>query len=636
MSTFVVSARKYRPNRFEDVVGQEHVSGTLKNALQTDHLAHAFLFCGPRGVGKTTCARILAKVLNCQSPTADFEPCNDCDSCKAFNKNASFNITELDAASNNSVEHIRALIEQVRFQPQQGKYKVFIIDEVHMLSQQAFNAFLKTLEEPPPYAIFILATTEKHKIIPTILSRCQIFDFRRIQVSDMVVHLFNICQQEGIEASPDALHIIGQKADGALRDALSIFDRIVAFSGKKITYEDVIANLNVLDYDYYFRLMDAFLMENITEVMLIFDQVLRKGFDPELFINGLAEHLRNLLVCKDPETLQLLECGDGLRKRYQEQAHLSPTSLLLTALNLANDCDLNYKMARNKRLHVELSLIKMTHAGRAFTLGTAPAQEVPANGQPQKKTADLSTSSVSPSVQSAPTAPAATSQKEGVSSSAPENTSAPDPAPSREIPPELSQEVQPEPQAQGVPPEDSGEKAAVAASKPVNGQAEAVVTHGKSGLKRSSRHGLTHLNMDALLAEVEEDLEQQPQEIPELQEETVRQYFENYIDQHDKNSVKMLLKNVVVELDGSELVAKVGTRLAESSVREESELMDYLRKELRHPELSLRIEIDPSMVVEPPKRQKPLDAKDKYRLMNEVNPQIRDLIKRFGMRPDEE
>lgn len=636
MSTFVVSARKYRPTRFEDVVGQEHVSGTLKNALQTDHLAHAFLFCGPRGVGKTTCARILAKVLNCQSPTPDFEPCNECDSCKAFSKNASFNITELDAASNNSVEHIRALIEQVRFQPQQGKYKVFIIDEVHMLSQQAFNAFLKTLEEPPPYAIFILATTEKHKIIPTILSRCQIFDFRRIQVSDMVVHLYNICQQEGVDASPDALHIIGQKADGALRDALSIFDRIVAFAGKKITYEDVIANLNVLDYDYYFRMVDAMLIENITEVMLIFDQILRKGFDPELFINGLAEHLRNLLVCKDPETLQLLECGDGLRKRYQDQAQLSPTSLLLTALNLANECDLHYKMARNKRLHVELSLIKMTHAGRAFSLGS---DAVPANGQTQKKTPEVSTSTetlTQPTRDSAPPAETPANTDERSQEIRTEASTAVDAASEGNISPELTNESEPEVSSKEDQTEDMEVVAPPDPAPVTNGKSERAAANGRSGLKRSSRHGLGSLNMDALLAEVEEDLDQQPDEIPELELEAVQRAFNDYIEQHEKNSVKMLLKNVKVDLDDSELVVKVGTRLAESSVREETELMDYLRSQLKHPELSLRIEIDPSMVVEPPKRQKPLNAKDKYRLMNEVNPQIRELITRFGMRPDEE
>ena len=278
MSTFIVSARKYRPARFDEVVGQQHVSQTLKNALQSDHLAHAFLFCGPRGVGKTTCARILAKVLNCQNRTEDYEPCGTCDSCKAFDSNASFNITELDAASNNSVEHIRSLIEQVRFQPQQGAYKVYIIDEVHMLSQQAFNAFLKTLEEPPPYAIFILATTEKHKIIPTILSRCQIFDFKRIQIPTMVSYLKDICTKEKIKAEESALHIIAQKADGALRDALSIFDRIVSFSGNTITYDDTIANLNILDYDYYFKVIEALLSEDGPQTLLLFNEILDKGF----------------------------------------------------------------------------------------------------------------------------------------------------------------------------------------------------------------------------------------------------------------------------------------------------------------------------------------------------------------------
>jgi len=296
MGKFVVSARKYRPNRFVDVVGQEHVSQTLKNALQNDHLAHAFLFCGPRGVGKTTCARILAKVLNCTNLTEEKEPCNECESCTSFNKNNSFNIVELDAASNNSVEHIRALNEQVRFQPQQGDYKVFIIDEVHMLSQAAFNAFLKTLEEPPAHAVFILATTEKHKIIPTILSRCQIFDFKRIQIKRIVGHLQNICDQENIQAEEDALHIIAQKADGALRDALSIFDRIVSYSGDSIKYADVISNLNVLDHDYFFKFVDAMLVEDMPQVLLLFNEVLDKGFEGDIFITGLSEHLRDLLV----------------------------------------------------------------------------------------------------------------------------------------------------------------------------------------------------------------------------------------------------------------------------------------------------------------------------------------------------
>lgn len=393
MSNFVVSARKYRPMRFDEVVGQQHISNTLKNAMANNHLAHAFLFCGPRGVGKTTCARILAKVLNCETPTADHEPCNTCESCKSFNNNASFNINELDAASNNSVEHIRALIEQVRFQPQKGQFKIFIIDEVHMLSTQAFNAFLKTLEEPPPYAKFILATTEKHKIIPTILSRCQIFDFNRIQVNDIVQHLEGICKEEGITAEHDALHIIGQKADGALRDALSIFDRVVSFSGKEITYNDVIDNLNVLDYDYYFRVVEAMLAQDVSNVLLIFDDILRKGFDPSIFVEGLAEHFRNILICQDKATLKLLETGEALKKRYQLQSAITPASILLSALAIANDCDVNYKMARNKRLHVEMALIRMTYIQKAMNAAQFAQQAVT-----EKKNLDANTYSKSAAV----------------------------------------------------------------------------------------------------------------------------------------------------------------------------------------------------------------------------------------------
>jgi DNA polymerase-3 subunit gamma/tau len=384
MSHFVVSARKYRPQRFDEVVGQEHVTQTLKNALRTDHLAHAFLFCGPRGVGKTTCARILAKTINCETPTDDHEACGACGSCKSFEESASFNITELDAASNNSVEHIRALIEQVRFQPQQGNYKVFIIDEVHMLSSQAFNAFLKTLEEPPPYAIFILATTEKHKILPTILSRCQIFDFRRIQVPRMVSHLQEICKTESIEAEEDALHIVAQKADGALRDALSIFDRIVSYANKQITYESVIHSLNVLDYDYYFQIVDAFLQEDRSAMMRLFDRIVNNGFEPDIFLVGLAEHLRNILVCKDETTLSLLEVSESLRERYRSQAQVTPASFILSALNLLSECDVQYKMARNKRLHVEMALLKITYLQRRIEGGSMP-MPVAATANEKKK-----------------------------------------------------------------------------------------------------------------------------------------------------------------------------------------------------------------------------------------------------------
>ena len=320
MNNFIVSARKYRPANFNSVVGQESITSTLKNSIKLNHLAHAYLFCGPRGVGKTTCARIFAKTINCQNITDDFEACNECESCKAFEKSNSFNIHELDAASNNSVDDIRNLIDQVRIPPQIGKYSIYIIDEVHMLSQQAFNAFLKTLEEPPEHAIFILATTEKHKIIPTILSRCQIFDFKRIKVKDITAHLKYVAQSEGIKADDNALHIIAEKADGALRDALSIFDQIVSFSGSEITYASVIENLNVLDYKTYFMLTDNFIENNIHQALLQFDEILNRGFNITYFINGLSEHLRNLLVCKDTITLDLLDVSENQKELFTDYA----------------------------------------------------------------------------------------------------------------------------------------------------------------------------------------------------------------------------------------------------------------------------------------------------------------------------
>ncbi len=359
MDNFIVSARKYRPATFDSVVGQKSLTTTLKNAIKNEHLAHAYLFCGPRGVGKTTSARIFAKTINCQNLSAEIEPCNECESCKAFNENRSYNIHELDAASNNSVEDIRTLIDQVRIPPQIGEKSVYIIDEVHMLSSQAFNAFLKTLEEPPKHAIFILATTEKHKILPTILSRCQIFDFNRITVEDITEHLAYVAEKESIEAEHDALNIIAQKADGAMRDALSYFDQIVSFSGSKITYKSVIENLNVLDYDYYFRLTDAFQKNDYSTALLIFNEILTKGFDGHNFIVGLAGHFRDLLVSKDPQTVELLEVGKSIKEKYLEQSKNASLQFLLQALNIASACDLNYKNSQDKRLHVELALFNM-------------------------------------------------------------------------------------------------------------------------------------------------------------------------------------------------------------------------------------------------------------------------------------
>ncbi|MFM2290859.1 MAG: hypothetical protein RIS29_672 [Bacteroidota bacterium] len=359
MENFIVSARKYRPTTFSSVVGQLSLTTTLKNAIKSKHLAHAYLFCGPRGVGKTTCARIFAKTINCQNLTPEFEACNECESCVSFNEQRSYNIHELDAASNNGVDDIRALTDQVRIPPQIGKYSVYIIDEVHMLSQGAFNAFLKTLEEPPAHAIFILATTEKHKIIPTILSRCQIYDFNRITVADTVNHLQMVAQKEGVTVDVNGLNVVAQKADGGMRDALSIFDQLVSFCGNNITYQGVIDNLNVLDYEYYFRLVEAFLKGEVAKTLLIFNEVLNKGFDAHHFITGLSSHLRDVLVSKDASTIQLLEVGNDIGERYKTQAQQCSPEFLFQALKLSNDCDLDYRQSKNKRLLVELTLIRL-------------------------------------------------------------------------------------------------------------------------------------------------------------------------------------------------------------------------------------------------------------------------------------
>ncbi len=368
MDHFIVSARKYRPQTFNTVVGQAHITTTLKNAIKNKQLAHAFLFCGPRGVGKTTCARILAKTINCENMQADGEACNICDSCVSFNDGASLNIHELDAASNNSVDDIRTLTEQVRFSPQAGKYKVYIIDEVHMLSASAFNAFLKTLEEPPPYAIFILATTEKHKILPTILSRCQIFDFKRITPNDTVEHLQEICDKEKITSDKAALQVIAQKSEGCMRDALSILDKIVSFTNGELSYKNTLEHLNILDADYYFKLIEAMLSQDLAATLLLYDDINRKGFEGDLVLNGFAEFVRNLLVCRDEKIAGLIEVVDSFKDRYVATAQKVSPAWLISALNILNEAEINYKGARNKKLHAELTLIKLTYLSQAVEL----------------------------------------------------------------------------------------------------------------------------------------------------------------------------------------------------------------------------------------------------------------------------
>ncbi len=567
MPDFVVSARKYRPSTFKDVVGQGAIVNTLKNAIANKHLAQSFLFCGQRGVGKTTCARILAKTINCLNLTSETEACNECESCKSFNDGRSFNIHELDAASSNSVDDIRALIEQVRFAPQAGKYKVYIIDEVHMLSASAFNAFLKTLEEPPPHAIFILATTEKHKIIPTILSRCQIFDFKRIQIKDIASHLAYIAGAEGITAEPEALHILAEKSDGAMRDALSMFDRMVSFAGKELTYKKVIENLNILDYDYYFKVTQAILNADIYSALLIFDEILANGFDGHLFINGLGEHFRNLLVAKNPSTAVLLEKGGALNEKYIAQASAYTEPLLFKGLAIISRCDVNYKMAVNQRLLVEVTLVKLTN------LLIAPESQVLA---PVKK------------AEATPTKPAA----------------APPPAykaPAAPPPPKVAE-----------PKEEAAPKTA---AKPNFASFTKIINETPAANETSEK--------------LESGEPEKSEPLPEDKLIEVWDEYAQFIKEN-KIAIYSILINTVPKVLGdnppSFEVAVDSTFHQQAIETEKMALLDFLREKLNVKKLNMVISISKTESV-----KKPYTAQEKYAHMKSKNPDIDKLVDQLGL-----
>lgn len=632
VDNFIVSARKYRPVTFESVVGQQHVTNTLKNAIKNNQLAQAFLFCGPRGVGKTTCARILAKTINCTNLQPNGEACGECDSCRAFQNGNSFNVHELDAASNNSVDDIRSLIEQVRIPPQAGRYKVYIIDEVHMLSQAAFNAFLKTLEEPPNYAIFILATTEKHKILPTILSRCQIFDFNRIRVEDMANHLASIAQKESIGFEPDGLHIIAQKADGGLRDALSMFDQIVSFSGGSVTYRSVIDNLNILDYDYYFNITDSLLGEDTTKTLLLFDEILSNGFDGSHFITGLSGHLRNLLVAKDASTLKLLEVSEGIRQKYLQQSQQASTSFLLSAMNIANQCDLNYRLSKNQRLQVELALLKICHLQSVFTAASVPA----ANGQDLKKNSEpnvIPAQQPSKPVDNAPVAspvpqvtatpqvqePKQAYQAAPLLSATPSVTS----TPSLSATPQITPPVQAH-QTEALP-SASPQPEAAKPAPPVRPLATSFSV--TPSLSPSLKGGVA----GAAIIEEEEDPYVYGTDKESFTPDSFLKCWNEYtakVKGEGKSTLFTILGvSPPVMLQPCLFEIVVSNRTQEAVFREEKPgLMNHLRTSLRNFDIEVNVRVDEQVVV-----RKPYTAIEKFQHMAAKNPQLIELRKTFGL-----
>ena len=616
MENFVVSARKYRPITFDTVVGQGSITNTLKNAIRNNTLAQAFLFCGPRGVGKTTCARIMAKTINCLNPTENMEACNECESCRAFNNNASFNIYELDAASNNSVEDIRNLVDQVRIPPQIGQYKVYIIDEVHMLSAAAFNAFLKTLEEPPAYAKFILATTEKHKIIPTILSRCQIFDFKRITVDDIAKHLAFVAQSEGVAAEPEALNIIAQKADGALRDALSIFDQMVSFSGKNITYKDVIDNLNVLDYDYYFQIVDHILRGNTSDILLILNDIISKGFEPQHFISSMGNHLRSLLVCKDPITVQLLEVSEQLKQRYLAQSQTCPPPFLIKALEINNQCDIDYRAANNKRLHLEIALLKMCAlCSQALNMPTAQAQPVQ---MPQNRPAQNVNPTVPSGVSTGSTTATIKVPEPAVTAKVPEptvTTKVPEPVegPTNKPAPQQSQ------------PTNSTIQQSTVQQTTIQQQPAPVSTSSTSAQPIVRPRGTTSsisINKAMQQAEQKADEKEETWDTPFTQEQLTASWadFVNRYKNISPNFAAALGKYTPKLIGSSEIHFSVDNLLFERDTEGITALKHHLKQSLHNNQYQLKPE-----VVERPAEIEAYTDKDKFEKMVEERPYLRTL-----------
>lgn len=635
MSEFVVSARKYRPVRFDEVVGQGHVSETLKNALRQNRLAHAFLFCGPRGVGKTTNARILAKVLNCLNVGDDFEPCNTCANCEAFNKNASFNIFELDGASNNKVDHMHQLMEQVRIPPQSGRKKVYIIDEVHMLSASAFNAFLKTLEEPPEYAVFILATTEKHKILPTILSRCQVYDFHRIRPVDMVAHLEGICKEEGLTAEPEALHLIAEKADGALRDALSIFDRLVSSSpDNTLSYKHAAEQLNVLDHSTFFQVVDALLQEDAASLYLQFDQVLSNGFEPEPFLGGLAKHLRQLFVCKSPQTLKLIEVSDALRQRYAEQAALCGMSFLVNALNLAAECDFRLRQAVNKRLHVELYLVKMAFASRTVErefIATPGAQAPTAAAPAQKKTEVVAAPVLlTPGAQEHGEQQQGTQQQSTQQQDLTQPTTPPVVTPSPTLQePTTGYVVDPAPlddeKGEEVAPAHEAPEQVLEAKPPVAAQHTTLSLAETNRIKRNTPPKISALPSISFDEEEDED------DIDFLDPATLTlEQLQGVWDKaatKQKDSVKSMMRNTKLRYESPLLRVLVGSKYALNALRNDATDIRDIKSELNCPDLNIVIEFDPEMAPKEEVKKIVIGPAEQYQTLIDLNPAI-DLLRR--------